>query len=185
VFRYKPDFRVASSIALALLLGLAGPFFNARAAADEPANLVQWRPGLTSSAQPDAGYLKRAKTLGYEVVINLAPPEYPEAVKDEGAILGAQGITYVNIPVNFSNPTPEDFRVFTEMMKTLGKKKVLVHCQVNLRGSSFTFLYRVIHENAAMDEARAKLNSVWVPNPVWKRFIEGELLAGGKKADIF
>ena len=75
--------------------------------------------------------------------------------------------------------------MFTEMMKTLGKKKVLVHCQVNLRGSSFTFLYRVIHENAAMDEARAKLNSVWVPNPVWKRLIEGELLAGGKKADIF
>ncbi|MEP7156823.1 MAG: protein tyrosine phosphatase family protein [Betaproteobacteria bacterium] len=157
----------------------------AHAASSEPANFVQWRAGLASSAQPDADYLKRAKALGYDVVINLAPPEYKEAVDKEGSILAAQGITYINIPVNFSNPAPEDFRVFTEIMKTVAKKKVLVHCQVNLRGSSFVFLYRVLHEGAAMDEARAKLNSVWVPNTAWKRIIEGELFAGGKKADIF
>jgi protein tyrosine phosphatase (PTP) superfamily phosphohydrolase (DUF442 family) len=154
-------------------------------AAGDPANLVQWRPSLTSSAQPDAAYLKRAKALGYDIVINLAPPEYKEAVEAEGAILAAQGVAYLNIPVNFGNPTHEDFKLFTDVMKSMGKKNVLVHCQINLRGSSFTFLYRVIHEGASVDEARGKLNSVWAPNPTWKKFIESVLAANGKKVEIF
>ena len=157
----------------------------AYAAAGDPANFVQWRPGLASSAQPDAAYLKRAKSLGYDMVINLAPPEYPEAVEAEGAILARQGVAYLNIPVDFSNPTAEDFRLFSDLMKSMARKNVLVHCQVNLRGSSFTFLYRVIHEAANADESRGKLNSVWAPNPVWKKFIEGVLAANGKKGEIF
>jgi len=168
-------------IACALFLSA----LSVHGAQGDPANLVQWRTGLTSSAQPDAAYLKRAKKLGYEMVINLAPPEYREAVENEGAILAAQGVTYLNIPVNFSNPTAEDFRLFADVMKSVGKKNVLVHCQVNLRGSSFTFLYRVIHEGAPVDDTRGKLNSVWAPNPTWKKFIESVLAANGKKVEIF
>lgn len=158
---------------------------HVHAAAGDPANLVQWRPGLTSSAQPDAAYLKRAKALGYDIVINLAPPEYKEAVEAEGAILAAQGVAYLNIPVNFGNPTAEDFRLFADVMKSVDRKNVLVHCQVNLRGSSFAFLYRVIHEGAPVDDTRGKLNSVWAPNPTWKKFIESVLAANGKKVEIF
>ncbi len=154
------------------------------AADGDPKNLVQWRPGLTSSAQPDAAYLKRAKAIGYDMVINIAPPEYAEAVENEGAILGAQGITYVNIPVKWSDPSPEDFRVFTELLKNAAKKNVLVHCQINLRGSSFTFLYRVLSESASIEESRAKVLSVWVPNPTWKKFISGVLAGAGKKVDF-
>ncbi len=176
----------AASVARAFAITVAAAAITAACAAPgDPANFVQWRPGLASSAQPDAAYLKRAKALGYEVVINLAPPEYKEAVPAEGGILGEQGVTYLNIPVNFDNPTAEDFRVFRAMLKTVEAKKVLVHCQVNLRGSSFTFLYRVIQEDANADEARGKLNSVWAPNPVWKKFIEGVLVANGKKGEIF
>ena len=155
------------------------------AAAGDPANFVQWRPGLASSAQPDTAYLKRVKSLGYDMVINLAPPEYPEAVEAEGAILARQGVAYLNIPVDFSDPTAENFRLYSEVMKSMARKNVLVHCQVNLRGTSFTFLYRVIHEAANSDDARGKLNSVWAPNPTWKKFIEGVLVTNGKKGEIF
>ncbi len=151
--------------------------------AAEPANLVQWRPGLTSSAQPDAAYLGQAKSLGYEMVINIAPPEYDAAVTDEGAILARQGVTYVNIPVDWGNPTAEDFRVFSDILNSAKKKNVLVHCQVNLRGSSFTFLYRMIHEGAPLDATRDKLTGVWMPRPTWKKFIETTMTANGKKME--
>jgi len=181
---YKSRFCAARWRAFAA--GCAAAFIAfAHAAPGDPANFVQWRPGLASSAQPNADYLKRAKALGYDVVINLAPPEYKEAVPTEGGILGEQGVTYLNIPVDFGNPTAEDFRVFSAMLKTVEKKNVLVHCQVNLRGSSFTFLYRVIHEATPADDARGKLNSVWVPNPTWTKFIESVLAANGKKGEIF
>ncbi len=156
----------------------------AAAAPGDPANLVSWRAGLSSSAQPNAAYLKRAKSLGFDVVINLAPPEYEEAVPNEGAILAEQGVVYVNIPVRFGNPTAEDFRMFSDIMKSAAKKNVLVHCQVNLRGSSFGYLYRVIHESANEDEARGILTAVWMPNPTWKKFIESVLASAGRKVEL-
>lgn len=156
----------------------------ALAASDDPANYVTWRGGLASSAQPNAAYLKRVKALGVDIVINLAPPEYDEAVPNEGAILAAQGVVYLNIPVRFSNPAAEDFRLFSDVMKSVATKNVLVHCQINLRGSSFSYLYRVIAESANENEARSKLTGVWMPNPTWKKFIEDVLAASGRKVEI-
>ncbi len=156
----------------------------AAAAPGDPGNLVSWRAGLASSAQPNAAYLKRVKSLGFEVVINLAPPEYEEAVPNEGAILAEQGVVYVNIPVRFGNPTAEDFRLFSDIMKSVAKKNVLVHCQINLRGSSFSYLHRVINEGAGEDESRRKLTGVWMPNPTWKKFIESSLSAAGHKVEL-
>lgn len=125
------------------------------AAPDDPANFVSWRAGLASSAQPNATFLKRVKSPGYDIAINLAPPEYDEAVPNEGAILAAQGVVYLNIPVRFGHPTAEDFRLFSDVMKSAAKNNVLVHCQVNLRGSSFSYLYRVITESANGGEFHA------------------------------
>jgi len=152
--------------------------------ADTPDNFVQWRPGLASSAQPSAPWLGKVKENKYDVVINLAPPESHGSIRDEGGIVAARGVTYVNIPVNFMKPAAEDFRVFSEILRANASRNVLVHCQVNMRGSSFVFLYRVIHEGADVREAVAKLTSVWAPDPVWKKFIEDTLAANGKRAEI-
>ena len=103
---------------------------------------------------------------------------------NEGAILAAQGVVYLNIPVRFSNPVAEDFRLFSDVMKSVTTKNVLVHCQINLRGSSFSYLYRVIAESANENEARSKLTGVWMPNPTWKKFIEDVLAASGRKVEI-
>lgn len=154
-------------------------------AADTPENFVAWRPGLASSAQPPAAWLERARDLGYDVVVNLAPPQSQGSIANEGALVASRGITYVNIPVNFMKPSAEDFRFFSAVLRANAGRNVLVHCQVNLRGSSFTFLYRVIEEGASGDEAAAKLTAVWSPDAVWKRFIEETLAAHGRKAEIF
>jgi protein tyrosine phosphatase (PTP) superfamily phosphohydrolase (DUF442 family) len=149
-----------------------------------PDNFVQWRKGLASSAQPGADWLRKARENGYEVVVNLAPPQSMGSIREEGGIVGATGITYVNIPVDFRHPTAEDFRFFSEVLRANASRNVLVHCQVNLRGSSFTFLYRVLQENADIAEARAKLLGVWTPDSVWREFIEKTLRANGKSADL-
>jgi protein tyrosine phosphatase (PTP) superfamily phosphohydrolase (DUF442 family) len=153
--------------------------------AETPPNLVEWRPGLSSSAQPDKDFLRSLHDLHYDVLINLAPPQSMGSLADEGGIVASRGVVYVNIPVDFTKPTAEDFRQFSEIMKANRDKKVFVHCQANLRGTSFVFLYRVLQEDATQSEAGAKLGSVWVPNAAWKRFIEETLLANGKKPELF
>jgi len=117
-------------------------------------------------------------------VINLAPPGVHGSLPAEPEIVRSRGVEYVNIPVVFSKPTAEDFRRFSDLMAASKDRKVFVHCQVNMRGTAFTFLYRVIHEGADAREAMTKLTSIWVPDPVWKRFIEETLAANGKKAEI-
>ena len=154
------------------------------AQAADPANFVQWRPGLASSAQPDREWLAKARELKYDLVVNLAPPQSQGSFRDEGGLVAANGVTYVNIPVNWDAPAAADFRFFSEVLKANAGRNVLVHCQVNLRGASFTFLYRVIHEGADLREARDKLTGVWMPNAVWRRFIEEMLAASGKSADF-
>ena len=169
---------------LFLALALATPLI-ALAADGDPGNLVHWRRGLDSSAQPDQAWLQNAKALGYDMVINLAPPEYETAVETEGALLAKTGVVYVNIPVAWTSPTIEDFQLFSNVLKAAGNKNVLVHCQVNLRGSSFTFLYRVIHEGAPLNDSLAKLTGVWAPNPTWKKFVETVLAANGRRIEVF
>jgi protein tyrosine phosphatase (PTP) superfamily phosphohydrolase (DUF442 family) len=180
------------ALAIALAVALAGPAIaqstqslaapgRARA---EPANFVQWRAGLASSAQPDAIYLARVKVEGYATVINLAPPQSYGSIASEGALVTGQGVRYVSIPVDFGKPTAADFERFSEEMRASSGADVLVHCQVNMRASSFVFLYRVIYEDAPVQEAAAKLTGIWVPNAVWKKFIDDTLAAHGKKADI-
>ncbi|MEX2080168.1 MAG: protein tyrosine phosphatase family protein [Dehalococcoidia bacterium] len=155
------------------------------AAQGQPANFVEWRDGLHSSAQPSAAWLSEVKQRRYDLVINLAPPQSHGSLRDEGGIVGTKGVVYVNIPVDFSKPAAEDFRQFSEIVKANAGRNVFVHCQVNLRGSSFVFLYRVIHENAPIGETAIKLNAVWAPDRVWRKFIDRTLEAHGRKGEVF
>jgi protein tyrosine phosphatase (PTP) superfamily phosphohydrolase (DUF442 family) len=152
------------------------------AAAERPDNFVQWRAGLASSGMPSHRWLSEAKELGYDTVIDLMPPHAHG--QGERGILESKGVRYVNIPVDFSHPTAEDFRRFGEAMESNRGRNVLVHCMINQRGSSFAFLYRVINEGAPVRESQDKLLAVWVPDRVWRRFIEETLRANGKTADL-
>jgi protein tyrosine phosphatase (PTP) superfamily phosphohydrolase (DUF442 family) len=156
---------------------------TAALAADRPENFVQWREGLASSAQPSGAWLATVGEQKYDVLVNLAPPQSGGSLRDEGGIVASKGVKYVNIPVDFMHPTAEDFRFFSEVMKASAGKRVFVHCQANFRGSSFVFLYRAIYEDAGHD-ALEKLQSVWAPEPVWKKFIEETLRAHGRSLEL-
>src|SRR5687767_1253377 len=105
-------------------------------------NVVEISPRLVTSGQPTAENLANLKTMGFEAVIYLAPPTVQDAVRDEPLIVTRQGLTYVNIPIRFDHPTEADFETFAGVLTGLGSRKVLVHCQINLRASSLVFLYR-------------------------------------------
>ena len=138
-------------------------------------NTVEVSPRLVTSGQPAADELRTLKARGFEAVIYLAPPTVMDAVADEGKIVGGQGLVFVNLPIRFDNPTDADFDAFAGLLKGLGERKVLVHCQINLRASSMVFLYRAIALKEDPRLAYEAVGKVWVPDGVWKRFIERQL----------
>lgn len=167
-------YRLLSTVSCALLLAAA---FSASAQVPRfvAQNLVEISSQLVTSGQPTAEILSNLKALGFEAVIYLAPPNVPDAVRDEQLIIARQGLTFVNIPIRFDNPTEADFETFAAVLGSLGNRKVLVHCQINLRASSMVFLYRAIVLKEPPRPAYAAVSSVWAPDGPWRRLIEGQL----------
>ena len=143
-------------------------------------NVVVISPRLVTSGQPNRVSLARLNQQGFGAVIYLAPPTVADAVPEEGEIVRKQGIEFVNIPINFGNPTGADFDEFVKVMRKFRDRKVLVHCQVNMRASTMTFLYRVTVGNEKADLAYDSVARVWSPEGPWKQLIVTEL----KKAKI-
>jgi protein tyrosine phosphatase (PTP) superfamily phosphohydrolase (DUF442 family) len=134
------------------------------------ANYVAATERLHTAGQPDAATLATLAEQGFELVVNLAPPTNQGAVPDEGKLVAEDGPTYVNIPVSWQQPTYEDFALFSAVMNGARDRKVLVHCQLNMRASAFTFLYRVIHEGVPPERALEALRAVWIPRDQWATF---------------
>jgi protein tyrosine phosphatase (PTP) superfamily phosphohydrolase (DUF442 family) len=134
------------------------------------ANYVAATERLHTAGQPSAETLASLAEQGFELVINLAPPSSSGAVPEEGKLVAEDGPTYVNIPVVWQQPTYEDFALFAAVMNGARDRKVLVHCQLNMRASAFTFLYRVIHEGVPPEEALEALRAVWIPRDQWATF---------------
>jgi protein tyrosine phosphatase (PTP) superfamily phosphohydrolase (DUF442 family) len=138
-------------------------------------NVVEISPRLVTSGQPSAEALAGLKAQGFDAVIYLAPPTVADAVRDEQLIVTRQGLTFINIPIRFDNPTEADYETFAAVLGGLGKRRVLVHCQINLRASSMVFLYRTIVLKDDPRAAYATLTGVWSPDGPWRRLIESQL----------
>ncbi len=155
-----------------LLLAAAAPACAQAPAAGTAlgANYVVATERLHTAGQPDAATLSTLAEQGFELVVNLAPPNNQGAVAEEGKLVAEDGPTYVNIPVNWQKPTIEDFDLFSAVMNGARDRKVLVHCQLNMRASAFAFLYRVVHEHVPPQEAMKALQAVWIPRDQWAEF---------------
>ncbi len=148
----------------------AYPLANADELADI-SNYRQYSELFSSSGQPTALQLEKAQEQGFERVIYLAFTDNDTAIEDEDRIVKQLGMDYVHIPVDWEDPTPEDFNAFANVMGNQNTVKTLLHCQVNFRASTFSFLYRVAVQDVPLLDAKDDLDSVWAPNETWFRFI--------------
>jgi protein tyrosine phosphatase (PTP) superfamily phosphohydrolase (DUF442 family) len=81
----------------------------------DPETIYNWRrldDRITTSGQPTEQQLAGIQALGVRHIINLGLHSHEKALPDEAASVGRLGMTYIHIPVNFQNPTDEDFGKF-------------------------------------------------------------------------
>lgn len=134
-------------------------------------NQLQLTDKLATSGQPTLDQFVQIQQAGYQTVINLAPSHAENAIENEADIVTRLGMHYVHIPVDFKQPSAEDFEHFCQAMLQATTQKVWVHCAANMRVSAFVYKYRrdVLEE----DEARIRrdLHLIWQPYGVWKQFI--------------
>jgi protein tyrosine phosphatase (PTP) superfamily phosphohydrolase (DUF442 family) len=175
---------IGNRSAIAAILLVVGAAASASAAGVEDiVNFRQYSATLSSSGQPTAAQLEAVADAGYERVVFLAFSDHDESLVNEDRLVKELGMEYAHIPVDWDAPSNSDFHMFAGLMAREPAKKTLVHCQVNFRASTFSFLYRVLYQDAPLGVAKEDLNSVWVPNDTWRKFIFDMLEENGRSAD--
>jgi protein tyrosine phosphatase (PTP) superfamily phosphohydrolase (DUF442 family) len=139
----------------------------------------QYSASFSSSGQPSAEQLEALSGAGFKRVIYLAFTDNKSAIESEDRVVKSLGMDYLHIPVDFGQPTIEDFETFAAVLNRDKNIRTLLHCQVNLRASTFSFLYRVIYAGVPMAVAKSDLDAIWQPDGVWYRFIVEVLKAHG------
>jgi protein tyrosine phosphatase (PTP) superfamily phosphohydrolase (DUF442 family) len=166
---------------------LASIFYGLQQASAETlsdiSNYRDYTETFSSSGQPTAKQLELLQSEGFERIIYLAFTTSETAIAKEDEIVKNLGMEYIHVPVVWEQPTASDFYTFVALMQREPEKKTLLHCQVNFRASSFSFLYRVLYQDVPMDDAKADLDTVWAPNDTWKDFIFSILQENGQSPD--
>ncbi len=129
-------------------------------------------PDLYTAGQPTRDQIKWLGEQKFEVVINLATAKSPDAISDEQDVVMENGMAYVHIPVDWEAPQKEDLQKFFHFFGSYHLFKTFVHCALNMRVSSFVFLYRTIAEKSNPDDCLIDLLTIWKPNPTWQNFID-------------
>ena len=131
---------------------------------------------LATSGQITVDQIKDIKAAGFDVILNLATARRDQNGEEAFAVAEA-GLTYVNIPVVWQNPTLEDLDMFYSVMRANEGRKVFVHCIANMRASAFTYLYRTQELDIDPAEAQKAMDAVWDPNSQdqWAAFMQRAL----------
>jgi protein tyrosine phosphatase (PTP) superfamily phosphohydrolase (DUF442 family) len=138
-------------------------------------NVVVIDDNLITSGQPPVQTLANLSAEGFEAVIYLAPANVTDAIKEEPDIVTRQGIEFIHIPIPFGAPTENHFEAVSTALHRLTGRKVLVHCQVNMRASTMVFLFRVLQRNENPAAAYGAVARVWSPQGPWRAMAQGLL----------
>lgn len=146
-------------------------FLSRNESLDDIYNYLAIEGLFATSGQPSEAQFQLIHDAGYDVVINLAPTSILEnSIVEEKSILQNLGIEYIHIPVDFKNPTDDDFQSFIASLEST--KKTWVHCAANMRVSAFTYRYRTQVLGQSKTDAMVDLQKIWNPVGVWSEFIQ-------------
>lgn len=126
---------------------------------------------ITTSGQFTPQQFSDLAELGVKYIINLGPHDHEYALPNEAALVADKGIEYIYIPVDFGNPTDQDFEQFCDTMAKLEGKKIHIHCIANYRVSAFLYRYYRDVKKAGAEQYKADMLSIWQPEGVWAKFI--------------
>src|SRR5512138_3271135 len=112
---------------------------------EEIYNYRKVNENLITGGQPSEAQLRETAREGFQTVISLLPSESGYSLSGEEKLVRSLGMDYHLIPVEWTNPTLEDFEAFEKLLGQTGDQKVFIHCAANYRVTAFYSLYALKH----------------------------------------
>ncbi len=129
---------------------------------------------VTTSGQPTIPQLESAAKEGVVTIINLGLLGQSYSLEDEAGLVRSLGMDYYHIPVDWENPTEENFADFENLLNRLPAGKMLIHCAANYRASAFYALYALRNLDWSETRAETLMLPIWQGShyPAWEEFIQ-------------
>ncbi|WP_026072862.1 beta-lactamase hydrolase domain-containing protein [Nodosilinea nodulosa] len=118
--------------------------------------------------------IQQVAEAGYKAVLNLRSPQEDGTLTDEQAQVEAAGLSYINIPVQPNNITPDLIDQVLQALDGL-PKPVMTHCRTGLRAGSMVLMHQATRNGMDAETALAtsKENGFdWDAQPQFKQVIE-------------
>jgi len=151
-------------LVLAATLGAA----SARAGVPEtvdPSAIPAYRlihPGLAAAGQPTPEALQGLREMGFRTVVNLRPET--EGPADERAVVEAQGLRYVSIPVTAETFSLADVEALEKVLDDPAAAPVLLHCASSNRvGGAWAVIQA--RKGKSLEEAEAAGRAAGLHSP--------------------
>ena len=142
-------------------------------------NFCALTPKVATAGQPRREHFPLIAEAGFDCVINLALPEHPDSLADEGALVAGLGMSYCHLPVPFDAPAPTHLRRFCALLEAMREQRLFVHCIMNYRVSAFMYLYLMHVEGYAERDARSPIFERWQIETQWQALMEMDSTALG------
>ena len=118
---------------------------------------LQVTPQFCTGGQPRMEHFARLKQDGVRTVLNLRQPSEHRADEERQAAEAA-GLKYVNIPVNYQQPSDASVDEFLKVTDDAANRPMFIHCTAAIRVGAFWMIRRVLRDgmsvDAALEEAR-------------------------------
>ncbi len=131
----------------------------------DPALIPAYRliqPGLAAAGQPTSEALKGLGEMGFRTVVNLRPET--EGPPDERAVVEAQGLRYVSIPVTADTFSLADVEALEKVLADPAAAPVLLHCGSSNRvGGAWAVIQA--RKGKSLEEAQAAGRAAGLHSP--------------------
>jgi uncharacterized protein (TIGR01244 family) len=129
-------------------------------------NFLNVTPEFCTGGQPRVEHFATLRAEGVKTVLNLRRPSEHRADEEQEAVAKA-GLKYVNIPIDYQNPTEAQADEFLRITDDPANRPMFIHCTAAIRVGAFWMIRRIVRDGftfeAALEEAR-KVGLVQAPH---------------------
>jgi uncharacterized protein (TIGR01244 family) len=165
-------FARSGSIALLLLNGLmlALAQENVGKQSEDLPRYLEVTPSIGTGGQMTDAGIQQLAEKGYSAIINLRAAGEGINLEAEQKLVEATGMEYYAIPISGKDPDPAQAEKFLDRMKSLGGKRVFVHCATANRVGSLMLIKRVLQDGMSVDDATAEAVRIGLRSDSLKQF---------------
>jgi uncharacterized protein (TIGR01244 family) len=126
-------------------------------------SFLQVTPDFCTGGQPRMEHFADLKKRGVKAVLNLRTPGEHRA-EEEKAAVEAAGLRYINVPVNYREPSDADVDAFLKTTDDPANRPMFIHCTAAIRVGAFWLIRRVVRDGMSWDAALEESRKVGLVN---------------------